>query len=268
MKLRDVLFIALIIFVTFILLIPTLLGSIGATPPGDLRNIAKLYLYLTYNIFNKSFWTASPEAVTAIVWDYRGLDTLYETMVFYTAIIAALMLYSEILGQRDVVGGIGLSFIVKRGFSIALLAIIAVGFSTVLHGMLTPGGGFQGGAIVAVAPVIALIVFSRKLFDYSKLSYRFLVALRSLALTGIVLVPLIPLALTLGNGFIFQNQVKTSASFSYPSTIIDVPMGGSLLLLNLFEGIAVFTAFMLAFIVLLYSEDLSKKPLEGEDIGY
>jgi multicomponent Na+:H+ antiporter subunit B len=268
MKLRNIFFIALIAFITFILLIPTLLGSIGVIPPKDVRDIAKLYLYLTYNQYNRSLWAATPEAVTAIVWDYRGLDTLYETMVFYTAIIAALMLYSEILGYRDTVGGIGLSFIVKRGFSIVLLAIIAVGFSTILHGMLTPGGGFQGGAIVAVAPVIGIIVFSRRIFDYSKLSYKYLVALRSIALIGIVLTPLIPIIVTLGNAFIFQNQVKVLARFSYPSTIIDVPMGGSLTFLNTFEGIAVFTAFMLAFLILLYSEDLSKKPLEGEDIGY
>ncbi|MEM4788307.1 MAG: MnhB domain-containing protein [Ignisphaera sp.] len=268
MKVRDVLFVLLMIFVILVLSIPTLLGAFGVLPSEDLRLIAKQYLYLSYNLYNKSLWSASPEVVAAIVWDYRGLDTLYETMVFYTAVVTALMFYSEILGSKDIIGGRGLSLIVKRGTSIVLLVILAVGTSTILHGMLTPGGGFQGGAIMAVAPVIAVIVFSRVFIDRSKLTYAHFVTLRSIALLGIILTPLIPVIVTFGNAFIFQNQAKNVSNFSYPQTIVDVPMGGLITIMNIFEGIAVFSAFALAFAILLYSEELSKKPLEGEDIGY
>ncbi|MEM1525754.1 MAG: MnhB domain-containing protein [Ignisphaera sp.] len=271
MKVRNIFFVLLMIFVVLVISIPTLLGAFGTIPPEHLRSIAKQYLFLSYNPYNKSLWSASPEVVAAIVWDYRGLDTLYETMVFYTAIIGALMLYSEILGSKDVIGGKGLSFIVKRGTAIVLLAILAVGISTVLHGMITPGGGFQGGAIMAVAPIVALIVFSRTFLDKSKLTYAHFISIRSLALLGVILAPLIPL---ISNAFIFQNQAKSlpifqsPIFFTYPSTIIDVPMGGLIAILNIFEGIAVFSAFALAFMILLYSEELSRKPLEGEDIGY
>lgn len=268
MRVRDAVFILLMIFIASILLIPTLFGAIGSIPAEDLRPIAKQYLYLTYNPYNKSLWTASPEAVSAIVWDYRGLDTLYETMVFYTAIVIALMLYSEVLGQKDIIGGKGLSFIVKRGLSITMIAIIVIGASTILHGMLTPGGGFQGGAIMAVAPVIALVVFSRLFVDRSRLTYTHYIILRGLALIGIITIPILPIVITLGNAFVFQNQAKLLSSFSYPVAVLDVPMGGSILFLNIFEGIAVFTAFTLAFAILLCSEELSKKPIEGEDIGF
>lgn len=268
MRGKLVIFSALLLLVLTTLLVPTLLGAVGFLPPEEPRAIAKHYLRLTYNPFNVSLWTASPEAVSAIVWDYRGLDTLYETMVFYVAILAALMLYSEILGAKDVIGGVGLSVVVKRATVIAMMAIIAVGASTVLHGMVTPGGGFQGGAIMAVAPIIAIITFSRYFADRSGLRYSHYIIMRSLALAAIILLPILPVLMTLGNAFLFQNQAKPMSPFSYPSRVAGLPAGGLVLLLNLFEGVAVFSAFALAFIILLYSEALTKKALEGEDVGY
>ena len=62
----------------------------GVIPQIDLRNLASFYLQNTENISNKYVWAASPEAVTAIVWDYRGFDTLFETSVFFLAIIACI----------------------------------------------------------------------------------------------------------------------------------------------------------------------------------
>ncbi|MEM2008843.1 MAG: Na(+)/H(+) antiporter subunit B [Ignisphaera sp.] len=267
-KHREMIFITLLIVIMLVILIPTLLGGIGPIPHGDIRPLAKAYLNSTFNIYIKDLWTASPEAVAAIVWDYRGLDTFYETIVFYTAIVSCLILYREILGKRDISKGEGLSIVVKRVTAISLLGILVVGASTVLHGMLTPGGGFQGGAIMAVAPVIVIIVFSRLLVDTSRLSYSKVVTFRNLAILGIALTALIPIILGFGNAFIFQNQYKRSTNFSYPTYIFDVPMGGSLWFLNLFEGLAVFMAFYLAFNIILYSEEVSKEVILGEEYGY
>ncbi|MEM2453065.1 MAG: sodium:proton antiporter, partial [Ignisphaera sp.] len=86
-KHREMIFITLLIVIMLVMLIPTLLGGIGPLPPGEIRPLAKAYLNSTLNIYIKDLWTASPEAVAAIVWDYRGLDTFYETIVFYTAIV-------------------------------------------------------------------------------------------------------------------------------------------------------------------------------------
>ncbi|MEM0027455.1 MAG: MnhB domain-containing protein [Ignisphaera sp.] len=265
---RDVVFVSLPIITIALILIPTLLGAIGPLPPIDVRDLAKTYLYFTLDIYNKSLWAASPEAVTAIVWDYRGLDTFYETIVFYTAIIGCLALYREVVRKPDRSKGEGLSIVVKKATAIAMLGIVAVGASTVLHGMLTPGGGFQGGSIIAVAPVLAIVVFSRILVDYSKITYEKAIMLRNLSIIGIALTALAPLIISLGNAFIFQNQVKAYTTFSYPSSILDVFMGGSLWFLNLFEGIAVSMAFFIAFKVLLYTEETSKEVLIGEDYGY
>ncbi len=270
---RDIIFITLIIFAITILAIPTLLGALSSIPPIDLRTIAINYLNNTYNPFNQTLWTSSPEAVAAIVWDYRGLDTLFETVVFYSAIVAALALYREILGEKDILKGKGLSVIVQRATAVSMVGILVVGFATILHGQLTPGGGFQGGAIAAVTSVIAIVVFSRLIIDKSRLSYKRLLLIRNAALVGIALIAIIPIIpFMFGDhtflSFIFQNQVKAVNSFSYPQIIVDVPMGGSIWFYNLFEGLAVITAFSLAIIVVFYSEELSRKTIEGGEIGF
>lgn len=270
-RLRDAVFITLIVFAIAILVLPTLLGALGSIPPPDLRRISINYLNNTYNQFNQTLWTSSPEAVAAIVWDYRGLDTLFETAVFYAAIVAALALYKEILGERDVLRGRGLSIVVQRATAVSIVGILVVGFATILHGQLTPGGGFQGGAIAAVSSVVAIVVFSRFVIDRSRLSYKHLLVIRNVALLCIALTAIAPIAsLLLGyqTAFVFQNQAKIGSSFSYPQVIADVPMGGSIWFYNLFEGLAVVSAFSLAIVIVFYSEELSRKTMEGEDVGF
>uniref|UniRef100_A0A7C4NR48 Sodium:proton antiporter n=1 Tax=Staphylothermus marinus TaxID=2280 RepID=A0A7C4NR48_STAMA len=267
-RVREAVFITLFLTVVSLIVLATITASQGEILPRTTRSLAKTFLNTTYNVIDRKFWTASPEAVAAIVWDYRGLDTFYETIVFYTAIISCLMLYRDILGKPDVTKGEGLSVVVKRANAIATVGIIAVGASTILHGMITPGGGFQGGAIAAVAPVVLLVVFSRNLIDRSRLTYRKSIVLRNLAILSIVLTALLPVLLSAGRGYVFQNQNKEFSVFSYPSLLIDVPMGGSIWFYNLFEGIAVFTAFYLAFRTILYSEAISLIVVEGEDRGF
>lgn len=267
-KYREIVFIVLLIIVVLLITIPSLLGAVGPIPPEDVRPLAKVYLNSSLNIFAKELWTASPEVVSAIIWDYRGLDTFYETIVFYTAIISCLMLYREVVGKSDIVKGEGLSIIVKKTTIISLLGITVVGISTILHGMLTPGGGFQGGAILAVAPVIAIVVYSKFIIDKSRITYGRAIVIRNIAILCLALVALIPLIIGFGKSFVFQNHYKQLTNFSYPTQILDVPMGGSIWFLNLFEGIAVVMAFYLAFNTILYSEETSKETILGEEYGY
>ena len=43
--------------------------------------------------------------------------------------------------------------------------IIVFGIYIIIHGHLTPGGGFQGGAVVASAFVLLFVAFSRDFYD-------------------------------------------------------------------------------------------------------
>ncbi len=269
--LRDLVFASLLVIIILALTYLTYSGGLGDLPPRDVRVIASNYLNLTYNQGITWLWAASPEAVTAIVWDYRGLDTLFETVVFYCAILAALTLFRSVSKVPEFVSSAGLSLVVKRVTAIVTLAILAVAASTALHGHLTPGGGFQGGAIASVAPLLLLVVFGKQFFIERRISYSKLLTIRnaSLALLGFTSVALLILGFLTGfQAYIFQNQAKTVSTLSYPPYLLDVPLGGSLFFFNLFEFLAVASGFTLVFTILLSRDETLRKELEGEELGY
>ena len=75
------------------------------------------------------------------------------------------------------------------------IVIIALGIMTILGGHITPGGGFQGGAMIAGAIIFCVIVYG---VDGTplKLSHRFISTLESIGALAYVLIGLAGLALT------------------------------------------------------------------------
>jgi len=94
--------------------------------------------------------------VTAIVVTYRGLDTLGEvTILFLTAAIAAFFLKSkDDFSKRKVTES---SELLKTASSMLVPLIFTLGIYVFVNGHLTPGGGFQGGAILASGLVLLLL---------------------------------------------------------------------------------------------------------------
>lgn len=232
------------------------------TPQTDIRGLAVFYLYTTYNPFIERYTVNSPEAVTAIVWDYRGLDTLFETAVFYLALISGLMLarglYLDKLSNAYDQSS-GLSTIVKTVTKITMPMIIAVGASIGLHGHLTPGGGFQGGAVIAVAPMILIVVYSVFFLLAKRITTSNMLIVRSLGLLGIGLtaVSVFIIGLTTGNqAFVFQNMPKPQygSHIGMPADVNGVLISGTLWFFNLFEMLAVAAGFTMAFIVLILAK--------------
>jgi multicomponent Na+:H+ antiporter subunit B len=103
--------------------------------------------------------------VTAVVVTYRGLDTLGEvTVLFISAAGVGLML------RRDRKTGNGgensdarmrhhkpSSEIVETATELLLPMVILFGIYVFLNGHLSPGGGFQGGAIIASGTMFLLL---------------------------------------------------------------------------------------------------------------
>lgn len=247
----------------------TSLGGLGPLPPVDVRRIAYAYLNLTYNPW-KPFLTAfALESVTSIVWDFRGLDTLYETAVFYGAIIASIALYRGVKMGSAKKGWsrLGLSPIAKTVTRISFVLIPTVAASVALHGHLTPGGGFQAGSIATVVIVLAIIVFSRYFLPRHGVSKDRALLLRSIGLMGVGLTSIAVLlaALILGaNAYIFQNQAKLNSPLGFPARIDDYTLGGSLIFFNLFEFIAVAFGFTIVFLLLSVSEEEVRKVVTGD----
>ncbi|QGP91023.1 Domain related to MnhB subunit of Na+/H+ antiporter [Neomoorella glycerini] len=108
--------------------------------------------------------------VAAVMWDYRGFDTLGEATVLFTAVCAAAALFRNREGVKssrkqagNLVGdskmGHGMTVIVKVVARILCPIALLFGVYVVAHGHLTPGGGFAGGVIVASAVIMLILAY-------------------------------------------------------------------------------------------------------------
>jgi len=246
--------VVLIILILALALLITV-GFEHIMPSTAVRPLAEFYLYATYNPYKlREYTVMSPEAVTAIVWDFRGLDTLFETSVFYLALIAGLALTRRLLSERVEKPGHGLSLIVKTVTRITAPMIIVVGASIALHGHLTPGGGFQGGSVIAVLPMVIIVVFSVSFLIMRGFTTSKMIIMRSLGLFGIGLTAIALFLVSLIQGtyaYVFQNMIKPDAQTSMPIDIAGALISGTLWFFNLFEMFAVAAGFSIAFIVLM-----------------
>lgn len=106
--------------------------------------------------------------VTAVVFGYRGFDTLGEISILFAAATAAGL----VLGRRragvsdDPAGG----FILRAGADLLFPILLLVGIYIVVHGHLTPGGGFQGGVILAAAFFVSVIAEPSKRLDHGAIA--------------------------------------------------------------------------------------------------
>ncbi len=262
----------LLIILSFIIAMSFVLIVAGNTllPGETVRGLAVVYLRYAFNKDNPDFTVFSPEAVTSIVWDYRGLDTVFETMVFFLAIIGAVALARGVAKPEKPEGKeLGLSLIVKTVTRITSVLIIVVAASIALHGHLTPGGGFQGGATAAVAPLLILIVFSQYFLIERGVSKDLMLGIRSIGLTGIGIVAVIAYIIGLlmnKYAYVLQNQAKPTSPVSIPAWFNGQLISGTLWFFNLFEFLAVMAGFTIVFLLLTIPERVYKaeEKKEGE----
>jgi multicomponent Na+:H+ antiporter subunit B len=112
----------------------------------------------------------APNLVTAVVVTYRGLDTLGEvTVLFISAAGVGLLLRRTRREQDDEDLEKGdraeetagehkpASEIVETATELLLPMVILFGIYVFLNGHLSPGGGFQGGAIIASGTMFLLL---------------------------------------------------------------------------------------------------------------
>lgn len=102
--------------------------------------------------------SGSANTVTAVVVQYRGMDTLGEvTVLFVSALGVALLagamkdgVFRELFRDN---GG----FVLQTGSRVLLPFILLTGVYIVLHGHLSPGGGFPGGVLIATAVFVVIL---------------------------------------------------------------------------------------------------------------
>ena len=127
---------------------------------------APVHTYLSdYYIENSMEDTGAHNMVTAVLADYRGFDTLFETCVMFLAGITALMVLSTTAKvrkpERSREEKLRISFsstVLDTAFRIIVPVIVIYAFYVLAHGELSLGGGFQAGALLAIAYTIDRII--------------------------------------------------------------------------------------------------------------
>jgi multicomponent Na+:H+ antiporter subunit B len=128
-------------------LVPALAISLGEIPFGaqGAANQEKPWMhYLAHGAEQ----TGAANIVTSVVVTYRGFDTLGEVTVLFIAAIglgAVLFWRPQSKGEKLQ----GASLILQTGCRFLFPLILLFGAYVFIHGHLTPGGGFQGGVIIA-----------------------------------------------------------------------------------------------------------------------
>jgi multicomponent Na+:H+ antiporter subunit B len=133
--------------------------------PDDLRN-----RYLKRINDSSVAERNATDAVTAVNFDYRGFDTLGEEFILFVSVMGSMVLLRQASEKRDKplldaltpARDIPPSDAMRLWILIMIAPKVLFGIYIVTHGQLTPGGGFQGGVILASC---ALIIYLGENFD-------------------------------------------------------------------------------------------------------
>lgn len=136
----------------------------------------------------------------------------------------------------------------------AALVVMCLGVLTILGGHITPGGGFQGGAMIAAGFIFCLIVYGLKESPFD-LSHDFLSAIESIGALGYVFLGLAGL---LFSGFYLYNlgvdiyhivptSIQTIFNYSDPTNAGILPYLNFVVGLKVMVGLSAIVYAFLAF---------------------
>ncbi len=196
-----------------------------------------------YYAANAGTETGAANVVTAIIVTYRGLDTLGEvTVLFLTAAIVGLVLSGEVRRrERPIEDRPGPGELLITGSRLLVPLILLFGAYIFINGHLTPGGGFQGGAILASAVLLLLLTRPVKHF-----SHRLITRLESVS--GLVFVLVGVFGIILAGGFL-DNRILPTGELG------ELLSAGTIPIIYSFIGLKVGAEFSSMLLKLAESED-------------
>ena len=176
-------------------------------------------------------------AVTAVVFDYRGFDTMGEELLLFAAASALALLLRETREEavEDVVEPVR-SDAIRGGALLASIVTMVVGLWVVAHAFITPGGGFQGGVVLAGS--LAFLFLGIEYRRYGKVAHSSIVEpVEAFGAGAYVALGLIALA----SGLAFLENFLGFGVFGRLSS------GGSAILVNWASALAVAGGFLVVF---------------------
>jgi multicomponent Na+:H+ antiporter subunit B len=97
-------------------------------------------------------------AVNAVTYDIRGVDTMGEEFILFAAVIGVVLLLRGEEGRTEDVDDDTGSDLIRVVGTLAIGAAMLVGLWLVAFGFVTPGGGFQGGVAIASGALLLYLV--------------------------------------------------------------------------------------------------------------
>lgn len=185
--------------------------------------------------------------VTAVNYDYRGLDTLGEEFILFAAVAGVALLLRERHDEEDLpeehyredAPGRPVppqTEAVRAACAVFLGLTVMFALYVILHGHLTPGGGFQGGSILASAWALIYLAGGYRL--YRRAGPQAVVEIFDAGGAGAY--ALIGLAALASGGVFLQNWLPYGQFGSLLSA-------GTIDVINCAVGIEVTAAFILVF---------------------
>jgi multicomponent Na+:H+ antiporter subunit B len=105
------------------------------------------------------------DLVTALNFDIRAFDTLGEEFILFGSVLGVVLILRQLRGEEERPSqreadehSFADASEALRALSLVLIpSLIALGVYIVVHGQITPGGGFQGGVILAAGPLAVFL---------------------------------------------------------------------------------------------------------------
>ncbi|MBF0471117.1 MAG: sodium:proton antiporter [Gammaproteobacteria bacterium] len=190
----------------FVLLLLTALGTLffalqaGFSPDSELNQVGRYYASHTAQDLGAA------NIVTAIIVTYRGLDTLGEVTVLFLASTIIGMVLSKGMQKGGKVSDLPpAGELLSTGSRLLVPLILLLGCYVFINGHLTPGGGFQGGAILASAALMLLLADPLRPFNS-----RFIAVVESTS--GLLYVVIGVLGIFVAGGFL-DNRILPLGSY-------------------------------------------------------
>lgn len=118
------------------------------------------------------------DVVSAVNFDYRAFDTMGEEFILFISVLGTALLLRKIEEEkeesqeesesedREAGRAPPPTSDATRAFGVALVGLTAIfGLYMISHGQTTPGGGFQGGVILATAPLSVYLCAEARTFE-------------------------------------------------------------------------------------------------------
>lgn len=196
--------------------------------------------FFTANFFAE---TGATNAVAGIYLNYRVFDTLFEALMLMVSVMEVINVSwanrheDQYQFEPDDMNRENNSEIVVRMVGIIYPFVVLIGLYVILNGHVSPGGGFQGGSILATALISRYLVYPNFDIDLNMIE-----RLEKILFFFIILVPVV---------YVFMQIQPDNTYLSHQVYMI---------IMNSLIGLKVFSGLSIIFYRFVFYEGVSNKP--------